>query len=411
LVINGNNEQTAKIICETIQYLKQQSIISDYSDCVILMRSVKESPKNAGPIANELRKNNIPVYNPRARNLHERQEIMEIFGLILNLLDELSDNSLTQEINNNINKKSKKELYTMLKGFLIKAAELLKKQWDVNELYQKTKIEIKGEMEKISKFCKLNNISNNSDQITLENKFKNLNKQEKPFMKMEKGKYIIKDSLPTTIQEIFFKFLNAKYFMDKIEQDPEIANNLALISQIFDSFYSIYGTAIKFDIINSKIQDYSIRKLINKLFLVIEDEGLSEPEDPDFSIVKGKVQIMTFHQAKGLEFPFVFCQHINSEPKEDDSHILEDLFKNYRKIKPEGELLENGNTRAFFDHVRLIYVGLSRPINGLIIFGTGTLKKNTIDEKWTLSLGYDKNDNSKASIVYLTSNGIDVIKE
>jgi DNA helicase-2/ATP-dependent DNA helicase PcrA len=84
----------------------------------------------------------------------------------------------------------------------------------------------------------------------------------------------------------------------------------------------------------------------------------------------GMVPIMTMHQSKGLEFPFVFVGHMGEGARVGPSHYLETLFSAYpanpaRSFprRPEAE-------RAQLDLIRQFYVAYSRAEYALIFLGT-----------------------------------------
>ena len=58
----------------------ENQIIEQPSECALLMRSVRESPRNAGPFASALRNLDIPVYNPRSKSFLEQEEIAGALG-------------------------------------------------------------------------------------------------------------------------------------------------------------------------------------------------------------------------------------------------------------------------------------------------------------------------------------------
>jgi DNA helicase II / ATP-dependent DNA helicase PcrA len=62
-------------------------IISDLSQCVLLLRSAKDSPKNAGPYLTAFQQHNIPVYNPRSKSFMESQEVQCLLAALVQVID------------------------------------------------------------------------------------------------------------------------------------------------------------------------------------------------------------------------------------------------------------------------------------------------------------------------------------
>jgi len=110
---------------------------------------------------------------------------------------------------------------------------------------------------------------------------------------------------------------------------------------------------------------------------------LDDPEDPDYEIVPGRVQVMTVHQSKGLEFPIVLAGSIALPPKPDESaYILEDTLV---PLSSNPRTLASRSARAIQDLTRFYYVQGSRAQDILALFGT-----SAHFEKARASLGIDE---------------------
>ena len=107
----------------------------------------------------------------------------------------------------------------------------------------------------------------------------------------------------------------------------------------------------------------------------IEAQGLNEPEDPEDLIPSGYVQVMTVHQAKGLEFPVVVVGSLNDNPRVGGDNWTEDFLAPWSPRKPIGRADE----RAEQDLIRRFYVAYSRAQNLLVLCG----KKGSLS-KWGL---------------------------
>jgi DNA helicase-2/ATP-dependent DNA helicase PcrA len=108
------------------------------------------------------------------------------------------------------------------------------------------------------------------------------------------------------------------------------------------------------------------------LFLgYVLDAGFDDEEDEDVICPAGMVPVMTMHQSKGLEFPFVFVGHMGETPKVSASHELETLFSAYPINKARTFARPPAMERAQMDLIRQYYVAFSRAKYALILIGTG----------------------------------------
>ncbi|MDP3013107.1 MAG: 3'-5' exonuclease, partial [Candidatus Subteraquimicrobiales bacterium] len=114
------------------------------------------------------------------------------------------------------------------------------------------------------------------------------------------------------------------------------------------------------------------------------DEELFLDEEPPQDAPHNRVNIMSIHQAKGLEFPLVVVD-VGSDysrihrshaykrfpPSGDASSHLEDQLRVY---SPLGEPAREGRDRAFDDLIRQYFVAFSRPQDVLLLIGLTPVK-------------------------------------
>src|SRR5215510_12605004 len=101
--------------------------------------------------------------------------------------------------------------------------------------------------------------------------------------------------------------------------------------------------------------------LFNSFLRLLYDGGINEYEDPDQPFPKGHVQVMTIHQAKGLEFPVVVVGSLDKQLS-TSKQIDRDLQPYYCRPPFEPE-----NRITLFDRMRLHYVAFSRPEKVLVL--------------------------------------------
>ncbi|MHA1758643.1 MAG: UvrD-helicase domain-containing protein [Promethearchaeota archaeon] len=423
IIFNGKLADCAKTIAKIIKSLKESDIIKNFHDVAIILRSVKETSKNALPIINALKNEEIPYYNPRSRAVHEKEIVKTIFGLLIDLLiprDSNGDKTISEE-----NLESNKYVKGCLESYNKTLSQMDVEDREEIEKFLKTQLnEINDSIIKRKNYI-LNNqeilelIENHGSIKDLSNKYKKSVKKYLIFD--ENGNYKkINLSLSRNVRELFYLILGLNYFSKKID-DPMYGEDLVIISQLLESYSTIYSDNLSIhnfkdfnEIITSENWRLSRGLIFNylyKFFNLISIEGINELEDPVYSIKPGHVQIITYHQAKGLEFPFVFMRNIEKWPKEDETHKIENTLKPYRKSlhilignsnknKISNISIENEKYLAIFDRIRLMYVGMTRAIYGLFIFGTGQLKKDNSFEKssWIFSLGYNHKGQPKTDI-------------
>lgn len=102
----------------------------------------------------------------------------------------------------------------------------------------------------------------------------------------------------------------------------------------------------------------------NSFLRFLYDGGVNEFEDPDLPFPSGYVQMMTIHQAKGLEFPVVI---VGSLDKRLSSRKQVDLDLQSYYHRP---LYEPMDRITGFDRMRLHYVAFSRPQRLLVLTST-----------------------------------------
>ena len=157
----------------------------------------------------------------------------------------------------------------------------------------------------------------------------------------------------------------ADYLYHLLAQDPFItavknenkARNLAIFSRLLNVFQSYYH----YTVVTHGNREILRFHLFNSFLRLLYDGGINEYEDPDQPLPKGHVQVMTIHQAKGLEFPIVVVGSLAtqlSSPKQIDR----DLGPLYQRplFEPTSRITE-------FDRMRLHYVAFSRPQKVLVL--------------------------------------------
>jgi DNA helicase-2/ATP-dependent DNA helicase PcrA len=133
--------------------------------------------------------------------------------------------------------------------------------------------------------------------------------------------------------------------------------NLAVLSQLLNTFQNYYH----YTVVTFRNREYLRFHLFNSFFRLLHEGGINEYEDPDQPFPKGHVQVMTIHQAKGLEFPVVVVGSLSNQlgsPKQTDRDL--GPFYHRPPFEPEDRI-------TLFDRMRLHYVAFSRPQKVLVL--------------------------------------------
>ena len=136
-----------------------------------------------------------------------------------------------------------------------------------------------------------------------------------------------------------------------------VARNLAIFSRLLNVFQSYYH----YTVVTHRNREFLRLHFFNSFLRLLYDGGINEYEDPDQPFPKGHVQVMTIHQAKGLEFPVVVVGSLSNQLS-SSKQIDRDLGPFYHRPPFEPE-----NRVTLFDRMRLHYVAFSRPQKVLVL--------------------------------------------
>jgi len=172
-----------------------------------------------------------------------------------------------------------------------------------------------------------------------------------------------KETLNERLSDYFYRFLSEDPF-SKLVKDEISARNLAIFSQLLNVFQTYYH----YTVITARNREPLRFHFFHSFLRLLHEGGINEYEDPDNPMPKGYVQVMTIHQAKGLEFPVVVVGSLDvqlSSPKDVDKN----LGPYYKRPPFEPQDLVTG-----FDRMRLHYVAFSRAEKILVLTTTNPPK-------------------------------------
>ncbi len=309
--IGGNSEKQWKDnIYKFIKKLHTTKKISDYSQIAFLFRSV-QAP-NVKELKNYLEECGIPVYSPRSKDFFEREEIKLVIGALLVYFPQCKYLVL-DEVQNRGSK-----VFDYYKDCLNTLKKIVKND------------------EKFYAWLVENRKKNASNDIL---------------------------TMPS-LRKIFYSLLRFDTFkkLIKLQENPDSFEretyNLAIFTDILEKFERL-----------SKIEDISkdeLEKVIRYFFMVylknLYHKKIDEFENKE-DFPKGAIPFLTFHQAKGLEFPVVVVGSLDSTPitrEKNEEDILEEILRLEDNFEPREKKNE-------FDFWRIYYTAFSRAQNLLVL--------------------------------------------
>lgn len=320
MLVGDGNETPAEHAAELVEALHEEGYIDDYSQVAFLFKSTKESDKWAGNYVDALREWDIPVHNPRNKAFLERPEIQFALGSIIRIFDLDLEGADARWVN--------------LQGGVRDQVEEWVDQYD----------------DYVDRY----------DARELDRYVENLQLEVRM---AEDG-----ESLGFTALELLYRILSHEPFQGWIERAdrPERGMRLGRLTKLFDSFASVTGPEYLEKSSNATSVSTSFLASFYWTFCgYLQSSDFDEPEDPHDQIPAGFVQMMTTHQAKGLEFPVVFVCGLDAEPWTGGTYWLEDELENYADIQPVG----GAERRAERDEIRRFYVSYSRAEEDLVLLG------------------------------------------
>lgn len=298
-----------------VQGLIQNGIVPDYSQCALLLLSTQETPRYAGPYVTALRDAEIPVYNPRSKAYVERQEIAGAMGAFLAIVD--PDQAVARNI--------------QIPGVLRRV-----QLWD--QEYHR----IATGHHELARYVQLS-----QEQIT------RLGANEE-----------IRPAMPT----ILYRILAFEPFV-AWQQDQDRDGRLSKLTRLFEAYCSLVGRPIRTDNnVAGRVSQSWLNKFYYLLMGYLDTTGVDDDEIDEEICPAGRLPVMTIHQSKGLQFPFVFVAGLGIGPTVGNVHQLEDELLRFRAAPPSYHFA--AADRAEHDMIRMFYVAYSRAQYALILVGT-----------------------------------------
>ena len=295
---------------DLVEHLKQNEVITDYSQIALLLHSVRQ--EHSGPYIEALEKRGIKAFCPRARAFFDNEEISDmvaclaiIFGWHGTGRGHVSGATAS--------------LADYVDRAIVSLAKRFKQNDPLSALLREWTTEIAGIEEQ--------------------------------------------QALDLRPADFFYRLLSVEPFLSAVTNE-NAARNLAALSQLINTFQRYY----RYTVVTHRNREFLRLHLFNSFLRLLYGGGINEYEDPDQPFPKGHVQMMTIHQAKGLEFPVVIVGSLSTQLS-SSKQIDRDLgpFYNRPPFEPETRI-------TAFDRMRLHYVAFSRPQDVLVLTAHGPPK-------------------------------------
>ena len=288
---------------DLVEFLKKNEVIADYDQVALLLHSVRE--KHSGPYLAALVAKGIPAFCPRARAYFEIPEVRDLVACFAVLFGWYGNGR--GQVGGTV-----AELATYVDDAIVQLARRFGAPHMLGVGLQRWTGEIAA---------------------------------------LQEG-----ETLDLRPADYFYHLLALEPFKSAV-RNANIARNLAIFSQLLNVFQNYYH----YTVVTHKNREFLRLHFFNSFLRLLYDGGINEYEDPNQPFPKGHVQVITIHQAKGLEFPVVVVGSLStqlSSPKQIDRNL--GPFYHRPPFEPENRI-------TLFDRMRLHYVACSRPQKVLVL--------------------------------------------
>lgn len=350
--LTGENiPHTAAGVADTIEEMYDSGYVDDYNQIAILAHSTREEWQRydnrtfVGHCKDELERRGIDVYNPRNKAFLDHDEVKLLLAGLRRCVDPNS-----QWADENV------DADTRVHGLL--------QEWDATlDRYAD-----RGEADEL-----LRTVDDITSEITA----------------ADAGR------LPMSLLEIIHRLRASdplSSWTQGDQRDPARAKRLGKLTNLVTSLEVIAdGLADDRHLLRTSHDDFettSTRFLRDFYWMFcgyLDDVDIDDPVDPHEQFPENHIQVMTVHQAKGLEFPVVFVTSLSQDVRaDDDSPKLSDRLAPFTERTPPVGPAE----REHRDLIRQFYVAHSRAEEQLILSGSRN-QTNGPPEDPLPAFGYD----------------------
>lgn len=307
-----NRREEAERFADLVTFLKTNGVISDYSQVALLLHSVRED--HSGSYMAALEAKGIPVYCPRARAYFEISAVQDLVAC-----------------------------YAVILGW-----------------HGQGRGDVAGAVAELATYVDRAIVQVGRRYAAPHPLAQALQRWTRDIAQLRE-----RQALDLRPADYLYRLLALEPFRSAI-RDENTARNLAIFSQLLNVFQNYYH----YTVITHRNREFLRLHFFNSFLRLLYEGGINEYEDPDQPFPKGHVQVMTIHQAKGLEFPVVVVGSLSNQLA-SQKQIDRDLGPFYHRPPFEPE-----NRVTVFDRMRLHYVAFSRPQKVLVLTAHETPKEH-----------------------------------
>ncbi len=207
-----------------------------------------------------------------------------------------------------------------------------------------------------------------------------------------------------SLMELAYKLIT---WIEELQEDVEGIVYLEAITKSITQtgFFSKYYSNISF--LNSETRKESIREAIWNIFIPISTGGIQIDESLLETLPDDRINVLSIHQSKGLEFPLVIVdvgskfknnnvktQYLRFPKKENKTITIEDSIRQYSEL---GQSKRSEKDRSFDDLTRLYFVAFSRAESVLLLVGlnssiNGFKRKNEHINIPNIAVGWSRDE-------------------
>lgn len=305
-MVNEDVYREAEEFAELVYMLKKQEKIHDYNEVALLLYSVQGEMSNVYREA--LRIKGIPAFCPRSKMLFAQEEICLLIGCFAEILEyqAIKQNPVIENDN--------------LTDYIRNCKIGLAQHYQLFPELERAVCYIKSEI------------------------FESGEEDQRP-----EGR----------LADYFYRLLFIEPFVTFLLDENKLYN-LAIFSQLLKTFQDRY----RYNINTHNSFKIAGANFFDTFLCLLYADGVNQYENPQQPFPEGHVQIMTIHQAKGLEFSVIAVGRLDKRPPQPDNKdkSLQNLY-HLGPFEPERHI-------PAFDIRRLYYVAFSRAKNMLILMAS-----------------------------------------
>ncbi|MBZ4418754.1 UvrD-helicase domain-containing protein [Myxococcus sp. RHSTA-1-4] len=348
-------------VVSMIRDLKREGLVQDYSQIALLSFSTRETSHSIGTYTKALREAKIPLYNPRSNTAHKDERFLGMLGALSNILD---PDSAYQD----------SAVVRLPNGVI-----------DYVDRARSAYAALAPSHPELARYV--------DASIQAVRRARYDGSKDHNYLTRQGGRRV-------TGSGLLYKLLAHEPFASELT-DPEGGERLKVLNLVLAEYESLfYDGELKLEPGEEGTRLFG-RTLQNFYGVFAEGvhDGLNDPEDDEISIIPGQVNVMTIHQAKGLEFEVVFVLRPDKQPFVGSTHILEDELDPYVRRLTRPPHRRSQELRAAEDTVRLYFVAYSRAKRLLVLVGHE-------QGKWDRALGRAEDGRALTTKAALQAQGV-----